>query len=77
MVGCQCAVSGEHKDTDEFRGQPAGDTGITAVYVGPRIVASYQHVSAELAAEFPLLIDNTALQVVPDYRLRAGIALSW
>jgi hypothetical protein len=28
--------------------------------------------SAEVAGELPLLIDNTALQVVPDYRLRGG-----
>jgi hypothetical protein len=77
LVGCQCAVTGEHKDVDTFRGQPAQDTGITSVFVGPRVVASYDHFSGEVAAEFPVFIDNTALQVVPDYRLRASVALSW
>jgi hypothetical protein len=77
ILGCQCVVSGEHKDLDRFRGEPAADTGITSVFVGPRIVAARGRVSGEMAAEFPVLIQNTALQVVPDYRLRAGFALSW
>jgi hypothetical protein len=33
--------------------------------------------SAEVAAELPVLIDNTALQVVPDYRLRGGISVQF
>jgi hypothetical protein len=28
----------------------------------------------EIAAEFPVLLENSALQVVPDYRLRASLA---
>jgi hypothetical protein len=75
IVGLQCACSGEHKDVDRFRGEPAEDTGITSVFLGPRLIASYGKLSAELAAEFPVSIDNTALQVVPDYRLRASFAL--
>jgi hypothetical protein len=74
IVGAQFAVSGEYKDVDRFRGKPAEDTGITSVFVGPRIVASRGRWSGEIAAEFPALIDNTALQVVPDYRLRGGVS---
>jgi hypothetical protein len=44
------------------------------VFLGPRIVASRGRWSAEVAAELPVLIENTALQVVPDYRLRGGIS---
>lgn len=77
VVGCQCAVTGEHKDVDTFRGAPAEDTGITSVFIGPRLIASHDHLSGEIAAEFPVFIDNTALQVVADYRLRASFALSW
>jgi hypothetical protein len=77
IVGCQCVISGEHKDIDRFRGEPADDTGITSVFLGPRLVASRDRFSAEVAAEFPVSIDNTALQVVPDYRLRAAFAVSW
>jgi len=75
IVGLQFACSGEHKDVDRFQGRPAEDTGITSVFVGPRIIASYGKLSGELAAEFPVSIHNTALQVVPDYRLRASFAI--
>jgi hypothetical protein len=75
IVGLQLACSGEHKDTDRFRGPPAEDTGITSIFLGPRLVASHGKLSAEFAAELPVSIDNTALQVVPDYRLRASFAV--
>ena len=75
IVGLQFVVSGEHKDVDRFRGKEAEDTGITSVFVGPRIVASLGKISAEIAADLPVSIDNTALQVVPDYRIRGGIAI--
>jgi len=74
IIGLQFAVTGEYKDVDRFRGKPAEDTGITSVFMGPRIVASRGRWSAEIAAELPVSIDNTALQVVPDYRLRGGIS---
>ena len=77
VVGLQCACSGEHKKKDRFRGEPAEDTGLTAFYVGPRVIASFGKFSAELLAELPVSIENTALQVVPDYRLRAGIAFQF
>jgi hypothetical protein len=75
IVGLQFVCSGEHKGVDEFQGRPAEDTGITAVFLGPRVIASFGKVSGELAAEIPVSIDNTALQAVPDYRLRASVAV--
>ena len=75
ILGLQAVVSGEHKDVDRFRGEPAEGTGITALYAGPRLVASLGKVSAEVGVELPLTIDNTALQVVPDYRISGAIAL--
>jgi len=75
ILGLQFVVSGEHKDLDRFRGQPAEDTGITSIFVGPRVTAAFGKVSAEIAVDLPIAIDNTALQVVPDYRLRGGIAI--
>jgi len=74
IVGLQFVVSGEHKDVDRFRGKAAADTGITSVFLGPRVVASRGKWSAELNVDLPVSIDNTALQVVPDYRLRGGIS---
>jgi hypothetical protein len=75
IVGLQFVVSGEHKDLDRFRGAPVEDTGMTSLFLGPRIVASVGKISAELGVDIPVLIDNTALQTVPDYRIRGGIAL--
>ena len=77
VVGCQCAVSGESKDVDRFQGRAAEDTGVTSVFIGPRIVAAHDQISGELAAELPVLMNTTALQVVPDYRLHASFAVSW
>jgi hypothetical protein len=74
IVGLQFVISGEHKDVDRFRGKPAQDTGITSVFVGPRVVASRGRWSAEVDVDLPALIENTALQVVPDYRLRGAIS---
>jgi hypothetical protein len=75
IVGLQAVISGEYKDVDRFRGKPAEDTGITSVFAGPRVAVSLGKISAEIAAEFPLSIDNTARQVVPDYRLSGAIAI--
>lgn len=77
IVGLQCVVSGEHKDLDRFRGEPAEDTGITSVSFGPRLVASRGKLSAELGADFPISIENTALQAVPDYRIRAAFSVQF
>ena len=74
IVGLQFLISGEHRDVDRFRGAKAEDTGITSVFVGPRAVASRGRWSAEIDVDLPVSIDNTALQVVPDYRLRGGIS---
>ena len=74
-VGLQAIISGEHKDVDRFQGRPAEDTGITSVFAGPRVTVSIRKISAELSAELPLVIDNTALQVVPNYRITGAIAI--
>lgn len=77
IAGFQFVISGEHKDVDRFRGKKAEDTGVTSVFVGPRIVVSRGRFSAEVAADLPVSIDNTALQAVPDYRLRGGISIQF
>ena len=77
IAGIQFVVSGEHKDVDRFRGKKAEDTGINSVFVGPRIVASHGRYSVEVAADLPVSIDNTALQAVPDYRIRGGISVQF
>ncbi|OLD74333.1 MAG: hypothetical protein AUF68_00625 [Verrucomicrobia bacterium 13_1_20CM_54_28] len=77
VFGMQLAASGEYKDVDRFRGEPAEDTGITSVFLGPRLVASRGRWSAEVAVDLPVSIDNTSLQSVPDYRLHGGISIQF
>ena len=75
IIGLQFVVSGEHKDVDQFQGAPAEDTGITSVFLGPRITAAVGKASGEIGLDIPVSIDNTALQVVPDFRFRAGFSI--
>jgi hypothetical protein len=71
--GLQAVLSGEHKGTDTFQGSSADDTGITSIYVGPRLTYTQTtRLSAALGADFPIRMDNTALQLTPDYRLRVN-----
>src|SRR5262249_47997076 len=77
VLGLQFVASGEYKDVDRFEGKPADDTGITSVFLGPRLVASHGRWSAELAGELPVLSNNTSLEAVPDYRLHAGISVQF
>jgi len=73
-LALQAVVSGEHKGTDTFQGASADDTGVTAVYLGPYLNFTWSgKLSAEVGADLPVSIDNTALQTVPDYRIRAAV----
>ena len=75
-LALQLVVSGEDKGLDTFQGADAGDTGITSVFIGPQINFTWsEHLSAQAGMDLPLHIDNTDLQTVPDYRVRAGV--SW
>jgi hypothetical protein len=75
-IAIQANCSGEHKPRDRFRGSRSEDTGITAVYLGPEVSATWKdRVSINVGADFPVHIDNTALQIVPDYRLRAAVTV--
>lgn len=73
-VGLQFVVSGEHKPRDYFRGGRAEDTGVTTVYVGPRLNARLgQRWDAQLGFALPIVRENTAIQTVPDYRIQAAV----
>jgi hypothetical protein len=73
----QCVVSGEYKDTDRFQARVAEDTGITTLYVGPRVTARFGRLSGDIGVDLPVLIDNSALQAVPDYRIRAALSVNF
>jgi hypothetical protein len=73
-VGLQLVLSGEDKGKDDLAGVSAEDTGMVSVFMGPELSYTWkERLSAELGAEFPLVRDNTALQLVPDYRVKAAV----
>jgi hypothetical protein len=75
-LSLQLNCTGEHKGTDNLAGETAVDTGITSVFLGPEVHFTWgSKLSAELGFDLPVSIDNTALQLVPDWRVRA--ALTW
>jgi hypothetical protein len=70
----QFVISGEDKGLDKFRSESAEDTGITSVYLGPQFNVTWKDkLSAEVGVDLPVVLDNTALQAVPDYRVRAAM----
>ena len=77
VLGLQFVTSGEYKGRDRFRGEPAMDTGISSVFLGPRVVASRGRWSLDASAELPVFIHNTSLQAVPDYRLQGAISVQF
>jgi hypothetical protein len=73
-LGLQASLTGETKGKDTLDGVRADDTGITALYAGPEISFTWgSSLGADLVLDVPVVQHNTALQLVPDYRLRAGI----
>jgi hypothetical protein len=73
-LGLQLAVTGETKGKDKLNGQELADTGITSLFIGPEISATWhENLSASAGADFPVVENNTSLQIVPDYRLRGAV----
>jgi len=72
----QLVVSGETKGKDTFQGAYAEDTAITSVYLGPQATYTWSdQLSIQLGMDLPIHQENSALQIVPDYRIQA--ALLW
>jgi hypothetical protein len=72
-LAVQAVLSGETKGNDTLAGVPADDTAVTTLYLGPRLTGTWgTSWSAEIAGDLPVLRHNTALQVVPDHRIRAA-----
>ncbi|MEQ1861409.1 MAG: hypothetical protein ABMA13_15915 [Chthoniobacteraceae bacterium] len=75
-LSVQLVCSGETKGEDEFRGRRAADTATTQVFLGPKISGTWrERFAAEVGLEVPIHRDNSGVQIMPDYRLRA--AMSW
>ncbi len=73
-LALQAVVSGETKGKDTFNNVPDGDSAETIVYAGPQISFTWSSkVSAQVGLDLPVSIDNSGVQLVPDYRARAAI----
>lgn len=75
-LGLQAVLSGETKGKDDLDGAKADDTAITALYAGPGLLFTWgSSLGVEVTADLPVVQNNSALQIVPDYRIRGGA--SW
>jgi hypothetical protein len=73
-LSLQANVSGESKGKDELHGERMEDTGITSVFIGPELGLTWRgRLGVELGADFPVSLDNTARQIVPDWRVRGAV----
>lgn len=69
----QFASTYEHKGKDDLAGATMDDTALTAVYIGPGIhFTRGSSLSLDFVADLPVLLDNSSLQIMPDFRLRSG-----
>lgn len=77
-IALQLVCSGESKGRDRFRGEAADDTAATTVYLGPKLSGTlHDRISAEVEVDLPIRRDNSALQIVPDYRVRLALAIQF
>ena len=72
----QAQLTGESKGKDHQAGERLDDTAITALYLGPRVIGTFKEaLHADIGVEWPVLQHVTAVQLVADWRMRAG--LTW
>ncbi len=68
--------SGATKGKDHISSIELDDTGFTGLYLGPSATFTWgESLQANLGADFPVRQNNTDVQLVPDYRIRA--AMTW
>jgi len=69
----QLASTLDYKGKDSLDGRHVDDTALTAMYLGPGLhFTRGSALSLDFIADVPVWLDNSALQIVPDFRLRAG-----
>lgn len=67
-------VFAEKKGKDTHDGEPLPDTGIEAIYAGPQLTyTNGRRLHLEMTFDLPIEQETTALQIVPDWRLRLGL----
>jgi len=72
-LALQAVVSGETKGKDRQAGQRLDDTAATSLFVGPYVLFTWgTSLGAEAGIDLPVVQNNTSLQIVADYRVRAA-----
>jgi len=67
-------LAGEHKQEDRLAGEALDDTAIDSLFAGPLASLTLGEVwFGELALDLPVAIDNSGLQIVPDWRVRLAL----
>jgi hypothetical protein len=75
-LSLQVNAAYETEARDHLLGRESDQTGQSVWYLGPQLNLTWgRHSSANLGVDVPLLISNNGLQIVPDYRVHAG--LTW
>jgi hypothetical protein len=75
-IALQAFFAVETKGNDEQAGRHLNDTAITRLYLGPAVLFTWgTSLSGEAGIDIPVYDHNTALQIVPDYRMR--LAAIW
>ena len=73
-VAAQLNLEGESKGADTVAGEATDDTANHNLFVGPEIAAQVAgRWSGIVAVDLPIIERNSAVQLVPTWRLRAGV----
>lgn len=72
-LALQFVLSGETKGYDQQNGEPLTDTGVTSLFLGPRLLGNIGRFSCEAGVDFPVIMNTTDFQTTPTYRIRAGL----
>ncbi len=75
-LNLQAAASFEALGRDAISSRKSGNTGGESWFAGPRLAYTRaESLAATLGVDIPLRIENNGLQVVPAYRLHAGVTV--
>lgn len=73
-VGIEARLAGETKGNDEQNGETLTGSNLTALYLGPRLHATYdERLRGAVGVEIPVLQHVQELVLVPDYRILATV----
>lgn len=78
-IAARARLSGEYKGEDRGHdNQKQDDTSINSLFIGPQIVVTVgDRLLGDVGIDLPINIENSGLQSVASYRLRAALTYQW